>query len=69
MKNTYAVQFETITGKTLFIRNYENGLNTVTSDERKVFLFTNKETARQAARYFLSYVLPEYATFEIYKTN
>jgi hypothetical protein len=68
MKNRYVVQFETVSGKTFFIRHYdENGcLNCVTTNENKFFLFTNKATAKRAAKHFCSYVLDEYATYKIF---
>lgn len=70
MKNQYIVQFETITGKTYFIRYTDfRSIHTITSNEKEVYIFTNKEKARQAAKYFVNYVLSEYATYKIYKIN
>lgn len=67
MKNKYYVQFETVSGKTFFIRHYDvvGGLNCVTTKENRVFLFTNKTTAKRAAKYFCNYILDEYATYKI----
>lgn len=65
-KNRYVVQFNTVSGKTLFIRHYGDGINAVTTCENKCFIFTNKKTASDAAKYFVKYVLSEYAETKIY---
>ena len=70
MKNKYIVQFETITGKTYFIRYTDFiSIHTITSNEKEVYIFTNKEKARKMGKYFCDYVLSEYSTFKIYKIN
>lgn len=64
MKNKYIVRFNTVSNNILYIRSYIN-IKTYTTEKHQAFIFTNKKTAADAAKYFLNYVLSEKADFTI----